>query len=214
MVFVRTHGCDYSCSFCDTKDSWKPGSPSRDAEVLDLADEISALKIKHVSITGGNPLIQPEALHYLLGLLNARGHTCLVETQASVYHEACFSNMGVVSLSPKLHDWRWEPLMEILANVKRRVLMGEGVVSQIKVVTQKSDAVRALEAFQRIHDWWGSYGGEPHYILLPEYSLGRQNVQAALDALNEWKETHGGEFKMGYTVRIIPQLHKLTMFVP
>lgn len=102
-VFVRTGGCDYRCSWCDTlhavdseyRDDWKP--MSADAiwqEVLRL----SGGKPLTVSLSGGNPAIQP------LGPLIEKGHgdgyRFALETQGSIA-KGWFASLDYLVISPK-----------------------------------------------------------------------------------------------------------------
>lgn len=102
-VFVRTGGCDYRCSWCDTlhavdsayRDQWRPMS------VKDIWQEVLRLsgnKPLTVSLSGGNPAIQP------LGPLIERGHSegfrFALESQGSIAKD-WFADLDVLVLSPK-----------------------------------------------------------------------------------------------------------------
>lgn len=207
MTFVRMHGCDYSCDFCDTKDTWKPGSPFEERSVEDIAHAIKKIGLRHVSITGGNPLLQEEELYQLLKLISPK-HRVLVETQASIFSERVFEIVDLASLSPKLHAWQWDPLLRTIDTA-----LGYGNSVQLKIVTTSDeDVAKTLEYFEAID---GRYGERDRisYILLPEYSLGRSNVKRVISGLAAWAERRRGTAH-DFDVRVIPQLHKLTLFVP
>lgn len=102
-VFVRTGGCDYRCSWCDSlhavdseyRDQW----PAMSVEAIwETVTELSGGEPLMVSLSGGNPAIQP------LGPLIARGHgegyRFALETQGSVAKE-WFAELDVLVLSPK-----------------------------------------------------------------------------------------------------------------
>lgn len=78
-TFVRLQGCKLRCSYCDTKHAQKFGA--EDETVSEVADQCAR---KHVLITGGEPLDQPEALLALITTLLQRGHLVQVETNG--YH--------------------------------------------------------------------------------------------------------------------------------
>ena len=65
-VFLRLAGCNLHCSWCDTRYSWLPGCELEEAEV---AARLQAFGCPAVVITGGEPLLQAEALERLLALL-------------------------------------------------------------------------------------------------------------------------------------------------
>lgn len=58
-VFVRTTGCHLRCQYCDTKYAYYEGAKK---ELPDIIQEIHGFKVKHVCITGGEPLLQPAVL--------------------------------------------------------------------------------------------------------------------------------------------------------
>lgn len=65
-VFLRLAGCNLRCSWCDTKYSWGKGIAVDEAE---LAEQIMNYRSPGLVITGGEPLLQAEALEQLLALL-------------------------------------------------------------------------------------------------------------------------------------------------
>jgi 7-carboxy-7-deazaguanine synthase len=79
-VFVRTTGCHLRCSWCDTERSFHAGS---ERSVDSLVEEVSALGIPLVELTGGEPLLQKSALVLVARLLD-RGFEVLIETSGGV----------------------------------------------------------------------------------------------------------------------------------
>jgi 7-carboxy-7-deazaguanine synthase len=111
-VFVRTGGCDYRCSWCDTLYAVLPEHRGEwhkmDAEeILQRVQELSGGPIL-VTLSGGNPALQP--LELLLDLGHERGFTFALETQGSIARE-WFAKLDYLVLSPKPPscmetDWR------------------------------------------------------------------------------------------------------------
>jgi len=96
-VFVRTSGCNLRCAWCDTPyTSWKP--EGEDLPFGAILAEVRKHWAKHVVVTGGEPMIQPEIVR-LTERLREFGWHITVETAGTVYQAvAC----DLMSISPKL----------------------------------------------------------------------------------------------------------------
>lgn len=102
-VFVRTGGCDYRCSWCDSlhavdsryRDEWNAMSTD---EVWQEVMRLSGGKPLMVSLSGGNPAIQP--LGELIDRGHRQGYRFALETQGSVARD-WFADLDVLVLSPK-----------------------------------------------------------------------------------------------------------------
>ena len=102
-VFVRTGGCDFRCSWCDSlhavdsrfRDQWRAMS-TQDVwqEVLRLSGDMPVM----VSLSGGNPAIQP--LGDLIRLGKRQGYRFALETQGSISRN-WFAELDTLVLSPK-----------------------------------------------------------------------------------------------------------------
>jgi 7-carboxy-7-deazaguanine synthase len=78
-VFVRTSHCNLRCVWCDSKYTFYEGKPRKTSDVI---DEVGKFPTKHVCLTGGEPLAQPESFT-LIKELAERGYTVEVETSGS-----------------------------------------------------------------------------------------------------------------------------------
>ena len=102
-VFVRTGGCDYRCSWCDTlhavdsqyRHQWLPMNAQ---EIWLKIQELSGHQPLMVSLSGGNPAIQP--LKPLITLGKSSGYRFALETQGSIAQK-WFADLDVLTLSPK-----------------------------------------------------------------------------------------------------------------
>jgi 7-carboxy-7-deazaguanine synthase len=120
-VFVRSGGCDFRCSWCDSlhavdssyRHEWQKMSTE---EVWQEIVRLSGGEAVMVSLSGGNPAIQP------FGDLIARGHEkgyrFALETQGSVARD-WFAALDVLVLSPKPPSSGMETDWEALDDCRR-----------------------------------------------------------------------------------------------
>jgi len=102
-IFVRTGGCDYRCSWCDTlyavdsefRNEWAMMSAE---DIMKKVRELSGNKPILITLSGGNPAIQP--LGDLIKLGKAGGYSFAMETQGSIAQE-WFKDLDILTLSPK-----------------------------------------------------------------------------------------------------------------
>jgi len=75
-VFVRLTGCPLRCVWCDTAYAFSGGQTMLLPEIV---DEVATHGVRHVCVTGGEPLAQPACLQLLSTLADA-GHAVSLET--------------------------------------------------------------------------------------------------------------------------------------
>ncbi|MFZ5723140.1 MAG: 7-carboxy-7-deazaguanine synthase QueE [Pseudomonadota bacterium] len=79
-VFVRLTGCPLRCGYCDTAYAFSGGT-LRSLE--SIVDEVAGHAPRHVCVTGGEPLAQPECLPLLVALCD-RGWDVSLETSGAM----------------------------------------------------------------------------------------------------------------------------------
>lgn len=103
-MFVRTAGCDYSCSWCDSSFTWDGTGKDlvRQMEAEEIWSELKKLGgdgFSFVTISGGNPALLKN-LRYLIKLLKENNIKICLETQGSKWQD-WFFDIDELTLSPK-----------------------------------------------------------------------------------------------------------------
>ncbi|MBU9698840.1 7-carboxy-7-deazaguanine synthase QueE [Rhodobacteraceae bacterium HSP-20] len=149
-VFVRTGGCDYRCVWCDSlhavdrrfRADWLPMGPGA---VLDRVRALSGGLPVMVSLSGGNPAIQP--LGGLIAAGKAEGYRFALETQGSVARD-WFADLDLLVLSPKPPSSAMETDWEALRACVEAAGPGPRVVLKF-VVFDEADYTYARAAAAR-----------------------------------------------------------------
>lgn len=106
-TFVRFFGCNLSCSFCDTPESWKNDKAKwYDYEIKEIVTKCIDFKQKFVILTGGEPCIQ-QHLGDLVDQLMVHGMIVAIETNGT---QATPQGVHWVTCSPKADaDYKISP---------------------------------------------------------------------------------------------------------
>ena len=79
-VFIRTAGCPFRCSYCDTDYAFTEGKQIKISEIIEL---IKKFDTKYITVTGGEPLAQKNIRH-LLELLVSNSYNISLETSGLI----------------------------------------------------------------------------------------------------------------------------------
>lgn len=121
-VFVRLGGCDLRCRWCDSPGTWRPVPTCRIEEtagsgrfverdnpvaieaIVAEVERLDSRKATWISLTGGEPLLQPMAVRALAQALATRGRRVYLETHGlhAAALEACVEWVELVSMDWKL----------------------------------------------------------------------------------------------------------------
>jgi len=99
-VFVRLAGCPLRCRWCDTKYAWDP-TAGDNYTIAEIVQSVQQWKCKHVVITGGEPMTNPDLPQLVCELKKSRKHIT-IETAGIAFMPdmAC----DLMSISPKLSN--------------------------------------------------------------------------------------------------------------
>ena len=230
-LFVRLGECNLRCRWCDSPQTWHPARSCRIEEepgsgrfrsienpvalqtVVEAAQMLGGQRHAFVSLTGGEPLLQPEAVRALAGALRRLGPRILLETHGALPEALAevVDEIDVVSMDWKLasevrraSDPPHGPAAGFEAEHERFLCLARRapeVVVKIVVTPSSTDAEidAALDCIARVHP-------EVCLVLQPVTPCGgvEQSVPAerllTLEARASRRLRH---------VRVIPQTHKL-----
>ncbi|MHD0398406.1 7-carboxy-7-deazaguanine synthase QueE [Staphylococcus simulans] len=119
-MFVRTAGCDYRCSWCDSSFTWD-GSMKDDIqmmtaeEIYDRLYEIGGDRFNHVTISGGNPALI-KGIQDLVNLFEEKHIESALETQGSRF-QPWMRQINDLTISPKPPSSGMKPNLQILDEV-------------------------------------------------------------------------------------------------
>ncbi|WP_088035255.1 7-carboxy-7-deazaguanine synthase QueE [Evansella clarkii] len=103
-MFIRTAGCDYSCSWCDSAFTWDGSAKDdivqmRPEEIWEKLKEIGGNRFSHVTVSGGNPALLKN-LAGVIALLKKNNIEVALETQGSRWQD-WFLEIDDLTISPK-----------------------------------------------------------------------------------------------------------------
>lgn len=110
-VFVRLAECNLRCTWCDTRYTWDWTQHNRATETIEIdvqdvaerALSLSHAGVKNAVFTGGEPLLQQEALVELATRLRSHGFRIEIETNGTIGPtEALAALVDQWNVSPKL----------------------------------------------------------------------------------------------------------------
>lgn len=91
-VFVRLTGCPLRCQYCDTAYAFSGGTMR---DITDIANEVAEYRPRYITVTGGEPLAQPDCLP-LLSRLCELGAEVSLETSGAMDVSAVDQRVNIV----------------------------------------------------------------------------------------------------------------------
>lgn len=208
-MFVRTAGCDYSCSWCDSAFTWD-GSAKEDIRQMTAEDiwielhRIGGERFEHVTISGGNPALISH-LDELIELLKSQGKKIAIETQGSKYQE-WLKDIDDLTISPKPPSSGMKTDFNKLDQIITSVRNSDKQSLSLKVVVfDEKDLQYAKDVYKR-------YPFVPFYLQVGNKDVYEANTKTLVETLlkkYEWLVDQVISDKDLNNVRVLPQLHTL-----
>ncbi|MGM9986154.1 MAG: 7-carboxy-7-deazaguanine synthase QueE [Bacillaceae bacterium] len=204
-MFVRTAGCDYQCSWCDSAFTWD-GSEKEKIVMMNAEEVVQELFTKgkqsfsHVTLSGGNPVLI-NGLRDVVQLLKEQNIKIAVETQGSKWNEWLL-DIEEITISPKPPSSKMKVDFEKLDDIMNR-LTGKNVALKI-VIFDDADFQFAEGVYRR-------YKGIPLVLQVGNNDVKEGDINALRQRLME-KYEHLIEKTIHASmtdVRVLPQLHTL-----
>ncbi len=210
-LFVRLAGCPFTCFYCDTKESLPldSGQEYNFEEACDLLDKHLQSKTYKVNFTGGDPLIQHEAVAELAKYIKSKHIPTYLES--SCFDHKRFSHVlpyiDFIKIELKTLDSEFvdaKHYSTLLENALEclRLAIASAKTTYIKIVVSArteselfENLVQKIFKIARPNDLKG-------FIIQPTYGIAEPNLPKLL-----------GFYDLVYPyyneVRVVPQLHKL-----
>ncbi|WP_413381279.1 7-carboxy-7-deazaguanine synthase QueE [Alkalihalobacillus sp. 1P02AB] len=203
-MFVRTSGCDYSCSWCDSAFTWDGTGKSTlmTAEaIVEQLQQIGGVNFSHVTISGGNPALH-KGIAALVNLLKEKQIQTAIETQGSIWQDWLL-DIDEVTISPKPPSSKMETNLEKLDEIIYK--LANHNMSLKVVIFDDVDFVYAENIHKR-------YPNIPFYLQVGnEDSKTEENHNLLQQLLNryEWLIERTINSQVMNDAKVLPQLHTL-----
>lgn len=233
-MFLRTGGCDYSCSWCDSAFTWNGEQKATMLTAQEVFDKLMDLggtnvplydeenprpdgapvfwdprrNFNHVTISGGNPALIGEPMAELVQMLHKAGIKVGLETQGSRWQN-WFHNIDDLTISPKPPSsgmaTDWDKLDDIINKLESMcVIVNEPNNFTLKVVVFDD---KDFEYAKKVHERYSDVG---FYV-----SVGNENatepgdISSRLIGKLDWLWGKVLADPDMNDVRPLPQLHTL-----
>lgn len=112
--FIRLAGCNLSCSYCDTPYALDVNA-GKSMTMIEI--EVMALEstCRNITITGGEPLIQKQALKVLIKRLIRNGHKITIETNGTIPIHDCFTTYPACDHLCWVVDYKLDKTQEMIS---------------------------------------------------------------------------------------------------
>lgn len=204
-MFVRTAGCDYSCSWCDSSFTWD-GSGKELIKMMDPEEiwgellRLGGTGFSFVTISGGNPALLKN-LSSLIEILKANNIKVGLETQGSKWQD-WFLEIDELTVSPKPPSSNMKTNFEVLDTILEKLDKNQHISLKV-VIFDDGDYEYAKQVYQR-------YPDVPFFLQVGNDDIMTTNQQELITQLlskYEWLVNKVIDDSEITNVKVLPQLH-------
>lgn len=203
QIFLRFHGCNMRCAFCDTPQAVAPEDVSLRSVIDKILDLNRENKTATISVTGGEPLLHSAFLKILLSHFRDHGYKVHLDTNGTLPDKLkeIIDLVDVVAMDIKLPSSTrdkefWNEHREFLETARPKRAFVKMVITGETIEADINKAVDLIEDIDK----------SIPLILQPVSKVGDFDKIPDNTVLIKWQETALKKLK---DVRIIPQLHKI-----
>lgn len=207
-MFVRTAGCDYSCSWCDSSFTWDGSGKElvKQMEADEIWAKLEALGgdgFSFVTISGGNPALLKN-LSELIQILKAKDIKIGLETQGSKWQD-WFNEIDELTISPKPPSSGMETDFNSLDTIIEK-LTSDSLTHHVSLKVVVFDD----KDYQYAKDMHLRYPNVPFFLQTGNDDISNIENQQLVAKLLEKYEWLINKVMMDHQlkdVRVLPQLH-------
>lgn len=166
-LFVRLAGCELGCTWCDTKYAWAADAGD-DHSIEDLKEKILAFETRHIVITGGEPMTNPQLGELLKAIAHPSRHIT-IETSGIEYigDLAC----DLMSISPKLSNSTEGRKSHLDTEVLQKLI--DSYKYQLKFVVDRpedlNEIAQCLESLKNVNPY--------NILLMPQATTRKEHTE-------------------------------------
>lgn len=190
-VFVRFFGCNLTCTWCDTKNSWHPDHAEfEEIEIKEIVKKIQSFNCLHIIFTGGEPALFQDKIKEIVNRLKEKQkilpptpYSFELETNGSfpiandIWH--------TINISPKLANSGNKPYEVKAINFPTKTWW--------KFVIEDESDIAEIQAMQK------KYNIPDHKILLMPQGITQKEIESKSPTIIEICKK--------YNLRFCPRLH-------
>ena len=170
-TFVRFQGCNLRCSYCDTHWANVPECPYEERTPEEIDGSVRSQGVTNVTLTGGEPLLQPEMPKLLSLLLRDGTLRVEIETNGAVdLSPFCGENRPVFTMDYKLPSSGMEgPMVVENFSLLREEDTVKFVCGSTQDLERAGEIIRTHSLLGRCHIYLSPVFGAIQPVALVEY---------------------------------------------